>query len=317
MRLSYSCNRLLLKKSSKLFDIDEVKAPGPDGYSSGFFKAAWPILGEEVTRAIMDFFVTGRLLKQVNSTLISLLLRCKIQLWWQNFGLSHAVMYFIRSLLRCALKVDLRKAYDAVEWDFMSAVLKLFGFPERFILWIEECVTTPSFSVCLNGSPHGFFKGAKGLRQGDPMSPYLFVLVMEVLNLILQQLIEQDGGFSYHWRCDELHLYQLGFADDVLLFSRADMASVLIFKRGLATFAGLSGLHVNLQKSHLILSRLADGDRDTLLSILDFREGLLPLRYLRLPLLASRLSIADYKPILLKIDSRIKGLDEIMLSFAG
>ncbi|KAL0439820.1 UNVERIFIED_CONTAM: hypothetical protein Slati_2465000 [Sesamum latifolium] len=56
-----------------VFDIDEVKAPGPDGYSSGFFKAAWPIVGEEVTRAIMEFFMTGRLLKQVNSTLISLI----------------------------------------------------------------------------------------------------------------------------------------------------------------------------------------------------------------------------------------------------
>ncbi|KAL0420609.1 UNVERIFIED_CONTAM: LINE-1 reverse transcriptase [Sesamum latifolium] len=108
---------------------------------------------------------------------------------------------------RCALKVDIRKAYDTMEWDFLSAVLKLFGFPPLFILWIEECVTTPSFSVCLNGSPHGFFRGARGLRQGDPMSPYLFVLVMEVLNLILQQIIEQDGGFTYHGRCEALHLF--------------------------------------------------------------------------------------------------------------
>ncbi|KAL0439669.1 UNVERIFIED_CONTAM: hypothetical protein Slati_2449900 [Sesamum latifolium] len=56
-----------------VFDIDEVKAPGPDGYSSGFFKAAWPVVGEEVARAIMEFFRTGRLLKQVNTTLISLI----------------------------------------------------------------------------------------------------------------------------------------------------------------------------------------------------------------------------------------------------
>ncbi|KAL0287396.1 UNVERIFIED_CONTAM: Retrovirus-related Pol polyprotein from type-2 retrotransposable element R2DM [Sesamum radiatum] len=88
---------------------------------------------------------------------------------------------------RCALKVDLRKAYDTVEWDFLRAVLMLFGFPEQFIQWIVVCVTTPSFSVCLNGAPHGFFRGARGLRQGDPMSPFLFVLVMEVLTLILQQ----------------------------------------------------------------------------------------------------------------------------------
>ncbi|KAL0361527.1 UNVERIFIED_CONTAM: hypothetical protein Sradi_3837200 [Sesamum radiatum] len=86
----------------------------------------------------MEFFRTGRFLKQVNSTLISLIPK-------------HLPP-------RCALKVDLQKAYDTVEWDFLSAVLTLFGFLLQFISWIEECVTTPSFSVCLNGSPHGFFR---------------------------------------------------------------------------------------------------------------------------------------------------------------
>ncbi|KAL0386040.1 UNVERIFIED_CONTAM: hypothetical protein Sradi_2998300 [Sesamum radiatum] len=71
------------------------------------------------------------------------------------------------------------------------------------------------------------------------MSPYLFVLVMEVLNLILQQIIAQDGGFSYHWRCEAVHLFQLGFTDDVLLFSRADESSIHIFKRGFSIFADL------------------------------------------------------------------------------
>ncbi|KAL0444940.1 UNVERIFIED_CONTAM: Retrovirus-related Pol polyprotein from type-2 retrotransposable element R2DM, partial [Sesamum latifolium] len=172
-----------------------------------------------------------RLLKQVNSTLISLIPKVNNPTVVGEFRpisccnvlykiITKILVQRMRGILdmlrlppRCALKVDLRKAYDTVEWDFLRAVLTLFGFPEQFIGWIVE-------------TPHGYFRGARGLRQGDPMSPYLFVLVMEVLSLILRQVIDQDGGFSYHWKCGEMQLCQLGFADDLLLFSKADTGSV-------------------------------------------------------------------------------------------
>ncbi|KAL0285647.1 UNVERIFIED_CONTAM: Retrovirus-related Pol polyprotein from type-2 retrotransposable element R2DM, partial [Sesamum radiatum] len=309
-----------------VFDIDEVKAPGPDGYSSGFFKAAWPIVGEEVTRAGLGVLPDRPTTQTANAHSpgsadqpISECIRTRSFYWRQSCWLKNYFRDTISNNLppRCALKVDLRKAYDTVEWDFLSAVLTLFGFPPLFISWIEECVTTASFSVCVNGAPHGYFPGARGLQQGDPMSPYLFVLAMEVLTLILNQFIDQDGGFKYHWRCEDLRLFQLGFADDLLLFSKADLSSVHLFKRGLLEFADLSGLQVNPQKSHIILSRSAAVYRDMLLPILGYQEGHLPLWYLGFPLLASRLTIADCKPILQKIDDRIRGWDGIMLSFAG
>ncbi|KAL0282527.1 UNVERIFIED_CONTAM: putative ribonuclease H protein [Sesamum radiatum] len=140
---------------------------------------------------------------------------------------------------------------------------------------------------------------------------------MEVLQLMMQQLIDQNEGFSFHWRCKEIGLFQLCFADDLLLFCKADVASVRIFRHGLDEFAKLSGLHANPEKSQLILSRSAQPMREHLLAALQFQEGHLPLRYLGLPLLASRLSISDCQPLLLKIDSRIKGWDSIQLSFAG
>ncbi|KAL2231102.1 UNVERIFIED_CONTAM: hypothetical protein Sindi_1704600 [Sesamum indicum] len=174
-------------------------------------------------------------------------------------------------------KVDIRKAYDTVEWDFLLA----------------ECVSTTSFSIGLNGKPHGFFTGARGLRQGDPLSPYLFVLVMEALHLGFLQRIEQDMQFTYH------------------------LKRPTTFKEGLEWFAELSGLWLNVQKSHLIISRSAQELKDQLLEILGFQEGHLPMRYLGLPLISSRLSISDCQPLISKIDARIIGWEGISLSYAG
>ncbi|KAL2251910.1 UNVERIFIED_CONTAM: hypothetical protein Sindi_2313300 [Sesamum indicum] len=280
-----------------VFDIAEDKAPGPDGYSSGFFKAAWPVVGQEVTKAVLEFFSTGKLLKQVNSTLLALIPKGAFipgRSIGDNILLAQELLTGynqVRLPPRCTLKVDIRKAYDTVEWDFLLAVLQLFGFPQTFTRWIEECVTTAAFSIGINGNPHGFFTGARGLRQGDPLSPYLFVLVMEVLHLGLLQLIEQDLQFSFHWKCEPAKVFQLGFADYLLLFCRADLDSLRILKRGLDRFAEWSGLRLN--------------------------EGQLPMRYLGLPLLSSRLSIPDCKPLLLNIDARINGWEGISLSYAG
>ncbi|KAL2248716.1 UNVERIFIED_CONTAM: hypothetical protein Sindi_2345300 [Sesamum indicum] len=196
----------------------------------------------------------------------------------------------------CVLKVDIRKgcqAYDTVKWDFLVAALRLFGFPPTFMMWIEACITTPS-SIGINEKPHGFFQGARGLRQGDPLSPYLFVLVMETAKI-----------------------FQLGFADDLLLFWHGDMESIKVFKTGLDRFGDWSGLRLNVQKSHLIISRAAQGLLEEMFAMLGFQEGVLPMGYLGLPLLSSRLKIADCRPLLLNIDKHIAGWGGMNISYAG
>ncbi|KAL2224047.1 UNVERIFIED_CONTAM: hypothetical protein Sindi_3027500 [Sesamum indicum] len=109
----------------------------------------------------------------------------------------------------------------------------------------------------------------------------------------------------------------MGFADDLLLLCKADLDSIRVFKEGLDWFAELSGLRLNVQKSHLIISRSAQNLKDQMLDILGFQEGHLPMRYLGLPLISSRLTISDCQPLISKIDARINGWEGISLSYAG
>ncbi|KAL0410765.1 UNVERIFIED_CONTAM: LINE-1 reverse transcriptase [Sesamum latifolium] len=177
---------------------------------------------------------------------------------------------------RCAMKIDLRKAYDTVAWDFVLAAMLQFGFHTTFINWVKECITTPTYSISVNGGPQGFFHATRGLRQGDPLSPYLFVLVMECLHATIQFHIHQDGGFAYHWKCEKLNLYMLSFVDDILLFCRAEEHSILLLTFAMQQFSELSGLHANHSKTQCFLSRSAAELTEEVLNLTGFQLGQLP-----------------------------------------
>jgi hypothetical protein len=98
---------------------------------------------------------------------------------------------------RCALKVDLKKTFDTVRWDFILAGSEAINIPQQMVTWIRLCLSTVHYTVNLNGEPHGFFKATRGIRQGDPLSPYLFVLAMEGLRGLICQAT-QNSAFKYH-----------------------------------------------------------------------------------------------------------------------
>ncbi|GJR21753.1 putative RNA-directed DNA polymerase, eukaryota, reverse transcriptase zinc-binding domain protein [Tanacetum coccineum] len=141
------------------------------------------IIAVVVIKAVKEFFTNGVLLKEFNHTIIALI--PKIISNRMKESLSNLI-----SLNQSAFvpgRLNIQKAYDTVDWKFLKEILAGFGFHSRMIGWIMECVTSTSFSISINGCLHGYFKGKQGLRQGDPMSPYLFTLVMEVLTLMLNK----------------------------------------------------------------------------------------------------------------------------------
>ncbi|XP_071687705.1 uncharacterized protein [Rutidosis leptorrhynchoides] len=116
-----------------------------------------------------------------------------------------------------------------------------------------KCVSSTSFSIAINGNIHGFFKGKRGLRQGNPLSPYLFTLVMEVLSLMLQRKAWQIEGFTFHPGCENLKLINLCFADDLFLCAHADIVSVKVIFEALDEFKRCSGLTPSIPKSTVFI----------------------------------------------------------------
>lgn len=151
------------------------------------------------------------------------------------------------------MKLDIQKAYDSLDWKFLKQVMHGLKFPEQFISWISTCLSIVRLSFLINGQSYGFIQAKRGLRQGDPISPLLFLLGMKYLSRSLQSL-NGDPDFHYHTKCRNLKLTHMCFADDFMGFCRADRTSPIILKKKIEEFAQCSGLIVNPQKSQVFLS---------------------------------------------------------------
>lgn len=118
-----------------------------------------------------------------------------------------------------AIKLDLEKAYDLLDWSYIQACLSKFGFHEHWISRVMNCITTTSFSILINGKAEGYFSPSRGIRQGDPLSPYIFILCMEPfirhLNNMATKSKNHVGLLSSPLR---LRISNLMFADDCLIF---------------------------------------------------------------------------------------------------
>src|SRR6185295_4930183 len=148
--------------------------------------------------------------------------------------------------------VDLAKAYDTVSWKFIRFALDHLGVPPRFIDWVMECVSSASYSIKINKCIHGFFPGKRGLRQGDPLSPLIFVACMEILSRLIRKET-RSLPFRFHKNCEETRLTHLIFADDIVLFCRGDVGSVRVLTSCLERFRTMSGHRVNVSKSSVFL----------------------------------------------------------------
>jgi hypothetical protein len=180
--------------------------------------------------------------------------------------LGMAKLLSSRKLSQIMFKIDLAKAFDSVGWVFLLELLVAIGCPRMWTNWISTILSTASIRILLNGTPGERIFHGRGLRQGDPLSPMLFVLVMECFHALFRKadslgLLQQLGRHDIRFRAS---LY----ADDVVTFSSPVELDLQVVKGVLALFEGASGLAANFSKSHVYPINCSDEQISLVCSIL-------------------------------------------------
>nr|GEV29006.1 RNA-directed DNA polymerase, eukaryota [Tanacetum cinerariifolium] len=199
-----------------VWDCGENKSPGPDGYTFEFFRKFWDTTGSDLCVAVEWFFEHSSFTKGCNSSFIALI----------------------------------PKTHDP-KWDYLGDVLQAFGFGSKWCSWISGCLHSGMASVLLNGSPTSKFQFQCGLKQGDPLAPYLFILISESLHLSFSRAVDAGifKGIQIGYSFNISHLF---YANDEIFIGEWSSANLLGITRILHCFSLLSGLKINLIKSQIL-----------------------------------------------------------------
>ncbi|KAG7542900.1 Reverse transcriptase domain [Arabidopsis thaliana x Arabidopsis arenosa] len=168
--------------------------------------------------------------------------------------IAHEIMHSLKARKRVsqtymAVKTDVSKAYDRVEWNFLETTMRLFGFSEKWIGWIMATIRTVHYSVLINGSPYGSIVPERGIRQGDPLSPYLFILCADVLSHLIKSKARDGDIRGVRIGNGVPAITHLQFADDSLFFYQANRRNCIALKEAFEVYEYYSGQKINTSKS--------------------------------------------------------------------
>ncbi|GKV46217.1 hypothetical protein SLEP1_g53216 [Rubroshorea leprosula] len=214
-------------------------------------------------------------------------------------------------------KVDFEKAYDNVCWDFIDYMMRRMGFNTTWRTWIRECLTSSSVSVLINGSPTNQFPVSKGIRQGDPLSPFLFLIVAEGLNGLVSSAVEKQLNKGVAVGNEGVSVSHLQFADDTIFFREASEDNIGVIKSIMITFELVSGLKINFGKSQLMGVGVEDNWRNKMAYRLCCKERELPFKYLGIPIGGNHKRVAMWQPMVESFKKKLTTWKGRYLSLGG
>jgi hypothetical protein len=224
-------------------------------------------------------------------------------------GVAHECIHSLKTKKQQAalLKLDLKKAFDCINWNLLHLVLLQCGFGLIITNWILGCISSATLAILINGEATRSFHCERGLRQGCPLSPLLFILVLEGLSILLK-IKQAEGHLTGIKISGRLHILHLLFVDDVLILTSAEPDEWTLIHSILNSFCSASGLEINLQKSIFLLSNTQEtslSDITALFGIkaLELEKGF---SYLGFLLKSTRYSSKDWHWLFDKFNNKIQ-----------
>ena len=217
-----------------------------------------------------------------------------------------------------AIKVDLEKAYDKIEWSFIREVLMNANLPQNLISLIMSCVSSVSTSILFNGGNIEPIFQSRGIRQGDPLSPYFFIHCMEALGYLIDEKCKDKSWSPIKSSNNGVAFSHLFFADDLVLFAKADLVNCSTIRDVLDSFCARFGQSISESKSRVFFSLNVDVDtRESLCDILGFRSTPNLGKYLGFLLKHCGTNNEDLNFVLERVKQKLAGWKANLLSLAG
>nr|GEW08398.1 RNA-directed DNA polymerase, eukaryota, reverse transcriptase zinc-binding domain protein [Tanacetum cinerariifolium] len=212
-------------------------------------------------------------------------------------------------------KIDFEKAFDSISWDFLFQVMRFMGFNEKWMNWISGYLSSTTSSILINRSPTREFNISRGLRQGDPLSPILFIIAMEGLHVAIEDDIA--AGLYRGLKVNTLILSHLFFADDTLFIGEWSRANIKSLVSILDCFHRVSGLKINLLKSNLFGIGVPFEEVSLFASITSCNAMQTPFSYLGLPIDCNMANVRSWELIFEKFSKRLSKWKSSLLSIGG
>jgi hypothetical protein len=293
MRNLHDVNEALMTLLPKSLDVVEIKDYHPISLIHCIGKLISKVLANrlapklsEVVNQSQSVFIKGRYIQD-------------------NFKFVQATskLLHVRKQPSLLIKIDIAKAFDSVAWLFLLNILEFLGFGRVWRDWLSALLSTSSTHVLMNGTPGDCICHARGLKQGDHLSPMLFVIVMEVLDSLFHKA--DSWSLFQNLGVREVPFHTSLYADDMAIFISPCLQNIQLTRGILDTFQKASGLVCNLSKSQMVHIRCSEEQITISMQEFPCQLSNFPIKYLGLPLSVSRLSRSSFQPLVDRVVDKL------------